>query len=108
MIRVGSAVALGAGVWLYATPIVIGLSMCALLLAGFIVWHVFEPQRTRAHTRYRARISSRPRPATEWAAEDTLPPLPAEPASRTDIEARPGRRMIALLDPDPADIASST
>jgi len=83
----------------YAGLVFALLLLGVLIFAGIIAWYVMSPARTRAHVKYRRRIANRPRPASEWDKPDELPPL-IEPRPRADIVARPGRRMVALLDPD--------
>jgi hypothetical protein len=75
------------------------LIAAVLTLLGFIGWHLFEPERTRAHTRYTTRARTRPRPASRWQI-DERPIAPPTLPTRPDIVARPGRRMVALLDED--------
>lgn len=73
-------------------------SVCATVL-GVALWHLFGPERERAHLRYRERVARRPKPASQWARLDPEPAPFVRPA-RDDIVPNKGRRMTALL---PAD-----
>lgn len=81
----------------YAVLFFAALISTVVLLLGFICWHLFEPERTRAHVRYTSRANTRPRPASAWQIDDS-PIAPPVLPTRTDISPRPGRRMVALLD----------
>lgn len=97
LIGLGLVVALGLSPWWWVPFVPLGGLVVSLFT--FICWHVFGPERERAHTRYVSRRSTRPRPASAWAVDDS-PIAPPVLPTRPDIVPRPGRRMVALLDDD--------
>lgn len=88
--------ALGATVAGYAWAVFAALGSAATAITGFAVWHLLSPARERAHLRYRQRVAARPKPASQWQHTEPAPE-PVTPV-RDDLLAKPGRRMVALLD----------